>query len=258
MGLRRVVLAVLVACASFGAATAQERPDLERRVQAAVQRLASGDALGAFLELESILTQDDTLWSAYFHRGRAQVQMGDDLGARDSFRRAAELNPGNADLHFLIATAALQLADFDTAWSQAIAAHQAGYDPVTIEAMFKRMEPYAPPPPDLQQRLDAPRVVVVEPDGAGDAMRATALGLRTLLFQEATVALVQDAGRARYRVELAQPQPGKLTLSAIEVGSDRLLGSREVALPDSGPDAATDLAMSAFVTDLARWLAEGP
>lgn len=249
---------VLLACVMFGTAAlpAAAQADLDRRVQAAAQKLASGDVLGAFLDLESILTQDDTLWAAYFYRGRAQVQMGDDLGARDSFVRAAALNPGNADLHFLIATAATQLGDFETGWSQAIAAHQAGADPVAVQGLISQLTQYAPPPPDLQERLDAPKVVVLPAESDDAALEAAALQLRTELFYAARIALVQDAAKARYRVDLSRPQPGRLALVAIETASGRELGKRDTALPQDGPDSSTALALSAFVADLEGWLRE--
>lgn len=258
MRVSRVGRSALVACALLGAMAppAAGQADFDRRIQAAAQKLTAGDALGAFLELETILAQDDTLWAAYFHLGRAQVQMGDDLGARASFLRAAELNPGNADLHFLIATAALQLGDFDTGWAQAIAAHQAGYDPLVIEGLIKQMEPYSPAPPDLQARLDAPKVAVVPDDATDEVLEALAQQLRTELFHAALVAVVQDVAKARHRVELSRPEPGRLLLLAVEVATARELGRREVTLPDSGPDSGTDLALSAFVTALEGWLRE--
>ena len=51
--------------------------------------------------------------------------------------RAATLNPGNAELHYLVATAAWALADFDAAWNQAIAARQAGYPQAPIDELIR-------------------------------------------------------------------------------------------------------------------------
>jgi len=45
---------------------------------------------------------------------------------------------------------------------------------------------------------------------------------------------------------------------AVEVASGRELGRRETTLAVNGPDSTTDLAISAFVTDLERWLGEQP
>ena len=43
-----------------------------------------------------------------------------------SFLRAAELNPGNAELHQRAAMSSFRLSDFDAAWKHALLAHQGG------------------------------------------------------------------------------------------------------------------------------------
>jgi tetratricopeptide (TPR) repeat protein len=182
-----------------GAATAQQ-DDTGERLQRAVQKLDQGDTMGAMLDLESILARDDEYWPAHFYLGRAQAQMGDDLGAKASFMRAAELDPGNAELHYLVATAAWALADFEAAWNQAIAARQAGYPQEPVEQMFKGLGQYSEVPPDLEQRLSAPRFVVVPgEDGAESDLLHR---VRGAIFGARPLGLVQDAAIADYRVEM--------------------------------------------------------
>lgn len=112
----------------------------------AVSKLEQGDAINALIDIEAILARDDRYWPAYYHIGRTQVQLGDDLEAKASFLRAAELNPGDAELHYLIATVGWQLADFGAAWTHGIAAIQAGYDRRGVEQLFKELRHYSDEP----------------------------------------------------------------------------------------------------------------
>lgn len=196
--LRGACVAVLVtACAT---AVGAQEAELGERLEAAVRKLDQGDTVGAMLDLEGILTRDDEYWPAYFYLGRAQAQLGDDLGARTSFMKAAELDPGNAELHYMVATAAWALADFEAAWNQAIAARQAGYPQAPIEEMLKGLDQYSDPPPDLEQRLAAPRFVVVP--GVDGADADLMYRLRSAIFGARGLGLVQDPELADYRVEM--------------------------------------------------------
>jgi tetratricopeptide (TPR) repeat protein len=230
--------------------------ELDRRVRAAVAKLDQGDALGAMLDFESILGRDEEYWPAHYHLGRAQVQLGDDLGARRSFQRAAELNPGNPDLHFLIASAAWQLADFETAWAQGIAAWQAGYDPVSVQGMFDQLAQYAPAPTDLEQRLAAPRVVVEAPEDEGDpGLEAIADDLRAELFRAPVVALVRDPAIARFTVRVERTDDARVRLGFVD-GEANELGSRTLAMSGPEPDATAMLALEAFVASVLGWVGE--
>jgi tetratricopeptide (TPR) repeat protein len=252
----RKVLLVLVIVLSF-AASAAAQSDLDRRLRAAVAKLDQGDALGAFLDLEGILTRDDKYWAAYYHLGRAQVQMGDDLGARQSFQRAAELNPGNPDLHFMIATAAWQLADFEATWSQGIAAWQSGYDTVRVQQLFDQVAQYSGAPGDLQMRLDAPKVIVVAPQADDDpALEELALEMRTELYRAPLIALVREPSIARYEVVVERQQDGRLELALRDIEADAELGSRLLRLSDKGLDADALMSLSSFVEDIQAWIPE--
>ncbi len=212
--MRSRLLICLLAVVVSAAAPAQS--ELDTRLRMAVSKLEQGDAIHALLDLEAILARDDRYWPAYYHLGRTQVQLGDDLGAKGSFLRAAELNPGLPELHYLIATVGWQLADFEVAWTHGIAAIQAGYDQRLVEQVFKELRHYSDEPADLARRLAAPRVVVLEPadnadgaDGGGRdaALAAVARELRTAIFRSLELASVQDAGLAGYRVELEHRDP---------------------------------------------------
>ncbi len=180
--------------------SAQEA-ELSRRLQQAVQKLDQGDAMGAMLDLEAILARDDEYWPAYFYLGRTQAQLGDDLGAKASFMRAAALDPGNAELHYLVATAAWSLADFDAAWNQTIAARQAGYPKAAIDQLLSGLDQYSDPPMDLDRRLAAPRIVVLPADDGADAELLHRV--RSAVFGARMLGLVLDAEFADYRVEMS-------------------------------------------------------
>ena len=201
----RLLIGLLVVVA---VAPAQAQSELDTRLRMAVSKLEQGDAINALIDIEAILARDDRYWPAYYQLGRTQVQLGDDLGAKGSFLRAAELNPSNAELHYLIATVGWQLADFAAAWTHGIAAVQAGYDRRQVEQLFKELRHYSDEPADLTRRLAAPGVVVVElgsdDDGYQDDSELTSVArqLRSAIFRSLELASVQEASRARYRVEI--------------------------------------------------------
>jgi hypothetical protein len=195
------VLLGLAVLAGFGGAElgAQEN-DLGDRLQRAVQKLDQGDTMGAMLDLEGILSRDEDYWPAYFYLGRVQAQLGDDLGAKASFMRAATLDPGNAELHYLVATAAWALADFEAAWTQTIAARQAGYPQAPIDELLQGLDQYSDPPMDMAQRLSAPRVVVIpgEDGAAVDLLHR----VRSAIFGARFLGLVLDPEIADFRLEM--------------------------------------------------------
>lgn len=235
--------------------TAAAQAELDRRLRAAVAKLDQGDALGAMLDLETLLGRDEEYWPAHYHLGRAQVQMGDDLGARRSFQRAAELNPGNPDLHYLIASAAWQLADFETAWAQGIAAWQAGHDTAALQAMFDQLAQYAPAPSDLQERLAAPRVVVVDEAVTGDeAAETVAEDIRAELFRAPRIALVRDAAMAAYRVVVKRAEDGRVHLS-LSGGGGEALAERTISVGPEGPGPDAMLAIESFIETVAARVA---
>ncbi len=204
--MRSRLLIALLAVVTVAPALAQS--ELDTRLRMAVSKLEQGDAINALIDIEAILARDDRYWAAYYHLGRTQVQLGDDLGAKASFLRAAELNPGDAELHYLIATVGWQLADFEAAWTHGIAAIQAGYDQRQVDQLFKELRHYSDEPADLTRRLAAPSVMVVglgaDDDGLQEDGELTSIvrELRSAIFRSPELAAVQRASLARYRVEL--------------------------------------------------------
>lgn len=201
-GLLAGVLLLLVSSAApalgSGAIRQDQDPELALRLRQAERRLEQGDTVGALLDVEAVLARDDEFAGAYLVRGRIQTRMGDDLGARDSFTRAAELDPGNGRLHFLVASLAVQLADFESAARQLSAAAQAEYDPAAVDQLARTVREYLPVQLDLEAVRAAPRVAVV-----GDSQRAPAMSrlvreLRTLLLDAPEVALVPGRERAQW------------------------------------------------------------
>jgi tetratricopeptide (TPR) repeat protein len=242
-----VVLLILTSAlvASAWPALAQQ-DELADRLQRAVQRLDQGDTMGAMLDLEGILARDEDYWPAYFYLGRAQAQLGDDLGAKDSFMRAATLNPGNAELHYLVATAAWALADFDAAWNQAIAARQAGYPQAPIDELLKGLDQYSDPPIDMQQRLAAPRVVVLPGDEGADADLLHRV--RSAVFGSRQLGLVLDPEIADYRLEMVG-ESGNWNARIMGRDSDEVLSQR-AAGDRAATGAIPGMEMESLVRDL--------
>jgi len=225
--------------------SAQE-DELSRRLQQAVGKLDQGDTMGAMLDLEGILARDDEYWPAYFYLGRTQAQLGDDLGAKASFMRAAALDPGNAELHYLVATAAWALADFDAAWNQTIAARQAGYPQAPIDQLLSGLDQYSDPPRDLEKRLAAPRLVVVPSDDGAELELLHRV--RSSIFGARMLGLVLDPELADYRVEMAG-KPGSWTCRVMASGNDEVLLER--AAGDRAPTGSIPgLEMDSLIRDL--------
>ncbi len=242
--------------------------ELEVKLRLAVRKLEEGDALGAFLDLERLLTEDDRYWKAYYERGRAQAVMGDDLGARTSFRRAVALDPGNPELHFLMATISLQLADFETAWSHVVAAIQSGYDRGPADRLMKGLRTYSGEPADLRERLAAPRVVVSTVIGKGDGelqirLDALALEFRSGLLEVPEIALVQDPAIARYALEVAslggdvEPIIGAgFSITLVDLGSLEQVYRGEIDSSGELESAETQLQVMHRIDEIEVWFAE--
>ena len=248
--MRSSLYATLVACGlllmpggtalSTSRSTAGAVQSVDVRLQVAIQKLESGDTIGALLDLESLLSRQDTYWPAYYWRGRVQSEMGDDLGAKESFLRAADLDPGNPELHFLAASVSWQLADFTAAWAHTIAAAQAGYPDDPVRQLMSNLRGYADAPEDLEERLRAPRVAVSN-IATADVSPDLILGLRTRLARSRNIALVQAEGLAAYLVVITpDPEAGEeawrfeIVMSRASDGEQALrapLDAREGGIP---------------------------
>ena len=145
-------------------ATALPQGDLQMSLEIALGKMQQGQSEDALRDLEKILTQNDSFWPAYFHRGRLLGSMGDAQGARDSFIKAVELNPGEPNVHFMAAVSSFQLGDFDTAWEQIILASNAGMPEEQVQQGLAMLRQASEGPPGLAERLSAARVYVDAPD----------------------------------------------------------------------------------------------
>lgn len=241
--------------AVVAAAPALAQSELDARLRMAVSKLEQGDAINALIDIEAILARDDRYWPAYYHLGRTQVQLGDDLGAKASFLRAAELNPGDSELHYLIATVGWQLADFDAAWTHGIAAIQAGYDRRRVEQLFKELRHYSDEPTDLALRLSAPGVLVVE-GGIGDdgnqtdrELTSVARQLRSAIFRSLELAAVKEVGLAQYRIEVERLSVDPMEETPATGESASIFGTALFAMADDVPLAEFVLRLDTPVDD---------
>lgn len=237
-------------------ATAEERAGLELRLRQAGRKLQQGDTVGALFDVEAVLSADDRFWKAYWVRGQIQARMGDDLGAWESLRRAAELDPGNPQLHYLVAGLAFQLADFPAVGSQLLAAAQAGHDPEPLRQLASELQDRAGIAVDLRSALDAPRIAVellfAEPDRG---LEELGLELRTLLLEQEELGLVKEVSVAAWVVHLHRQEgdsgaDGVLATLVDPEGEPAL----EHALPGTG--AESRLQLSEIVGEIVEQIRE--
>ena len=97
---------------------------------------------------------------AHYQRGRALALMGRMEEAKEALLLSTTLQPGFAHGHQLASLAAQQLADYPTAWDQAVRAVLAGVEP----GQFGGLQQASPAPPDVMDRLAAWKVFVVGVD----------------------------------------------------------------------------------------------
>ena len=174
-----------------------------RHVQAGIDLSAQGEVDEALVELGLALRADPYSWDAYYHRGGALILAGELIDAQQALLRAAELSPGRGNVHKLASKVSLELGDHQTAWDQAIRAHQAGAD-MREELLLLRQETTAPS--DLQEHLQAPRLCI-ESFGANDpvdeaALRILHLSLAQGLSEAPEVGLINLEALADYRILL--------------------------------------------------------
>ncbi len=172
-----------------------------RHVQAGIDLSARGEVNAALVELGLALRADPYSWDAYYHRGGALILAGELNDAQRALLRAAELNPGRGDVHKLASGVSLELGDHQTAWDQAIRAHQAGTD-MSEELLLLRQEATAPA--DLEERLQTPRLCI-ESFGANDpvdeaALRILHLTLAQGLSEAPEIGLIDLEALADYRI----------------------------------------------------------
>ncbi|MFQ5744962.1 MAG: tetratricopeptide repeat protein [Acidobacteriota bacterium] len=148
---------LLLVTVGFLAPASADSKKAKKATQKAVKLIKDGKPEDALKQLDKAIEEDAEYWEAYYQRGRALGLLNRMEEARDSLLRAAELNPGHPHTHYLAWLAAFNAGDYETAWQQAILAHQAGTD---MSDKFRQMAQRSAPPDDLEAQLEAPRIYV--------------------------------------------------------------------------------------------------
>ena len=146
---------IVVGDADAAPQSAQER--LDRGMQL-LQEKQPGEALE---ELQKLIDESPNLAPAFFYAGVALGQLERYEEAYDYLVQAAELDPGNGQIHQMACVAAVRGQRLEESWEQAILAAQAGVD---MSGIFSQLENAGPPPADFKDRMAAPRVFVAEID----------------------------------------------------------------------------------------------
>jgi len=236
------------------------------RIEAALELIARGNHEGAMTELARALQADPYSWEAHYQRGRALLRGGNTEAALQSLLAAAELSPGQGDVHELACRVSLQLEDYPTAWEQAIRAHQAEIN-VSEELLLLREE--ATEPADLEERLNAPSIFVdfygsIHPVEEA-AMRSVSLTLAQQLAETPEIGLIDLEALADYRLmvvmkELSSSSPRQFEIG-LEVwesegaGGERIY-QRAVAFSDIEKRESVEAELEPIITELLEWLHE--
>ena len=235
-----------------------------RHVQAGIDLNARGAADEALVELGLALQADPYSWGAYYHRGGALILAGELDGAQEALLSAAKLNPGRGDVHKLAFGVSLELSDYQTAWDQAIRAHQAG---INMSEGLLLLGQEVTAPADLEERLQAPRVYiessrVVDPIDEA-ALRILDLALAQAFSEVTEVGLTETEALADYRLlirlkELSEQSPRKLEVDlglweSETSGGDRI-SRRGVTLSDIEDSRGVRAELASFVEELRAWI----
>jgi hypothetical protein len=189
------------------------------RLAAGTELLGRGEVKGALAEFGLSVDADPYDWESHYQLGRTLAITGDARRAQQALLEAAALNPGQGDVHKLACLVSLELEDDETAWEQAIRAHQAGMN-MTEELRLLRAE--AAEPINLDLRLHAPRIVfrtVLPSDPRERAvLRRMSRTLATVLAEVPEFGLIDLEALAQYELtivprELALTMP--LALEAV-------------------------------------------
>ena len=135
----------------------QDAQELQQQLKRAQEYIDQGEPEYALDLLEDVLGADDTMWTAHYLKGMAHGQQGDEKNALESFLAADERQPGMPDVYFMAGIASFGIGDYETCWEQTILAHQAGRD---MRMEIEQLREVADPPDNLEERINAPRVLV--------------------------------------------------------------------------------------------------
>ncbi|HJO03863.1 MAG TPA: tetratricopeptide repeat protein [Acidobacteriota bacterium] len=161
---RSIASVVITIIAAFAAApgiagtlTQQKFQEQQQRLQRARDHIDQGEPREALDVLEDVIDEDDRLWVAYYLKGMAHGQMGDEDDALEAFLAADERQPGVAEVYLMAGIAAFGVGEYETCWEMTILAHQAGQD---MSKEIEQLSEVIDPPDNLEERLNAPRVIV--------------------------------------------------------------------------------------------------
>ena len=157
LGFVLIVSLSLIAVAEGEAASQSAQERLDRGMQL-LQENQPGEA---FEELQKLIDERPDLAPAFFYAGVALGRLERYDEAYDYLIQAAELDPGNGQVHQMACIAAIRGQRIEESWEQAILAAQGGVD---MSSIFSQLENVAPPPEDFEARMAAPRVFVAEID----------------------------------------------------------------------------------------------
>ena len=151
------VLLLALAVVIHAPVTAVGQETVPEILQKGIDELEKGDAEKGLREIKKAIDAAPDYPAAHYYAGMASAQMQKFEDAYDYFLVAADLSPGYGEAHMMACRVAYDQGKYGDSWEQAILASQAGID---MSQAFAGLEAKEAPPSDLQQRLQAPRVVI--------------------------------------------------------------------------------------------------
>jgi len=198
-------------------ATAEHRPVVYRpafdairarsELDEGIRQLQSRQLEAALASFARSIDAHPYLAAPHAYRARVQLSTEGVERALASALRAVELEPANGQHHMLVSELASIAERDELAWEHAIRGAQSGG---AVAEALENLAASAPPPADLAERLEAPRIVVLAaPPSQPDLIVRAALpkairSIQWALSQSAQVALVADLGISQYVVWVAE------------------------------------------------------
>ena len=145
-------------------ATALPQGDLQMSLEIALGKMQQGQSEDALRDLEKILTQNDSFWPAYFHRGRLLGSMGDAQGRATPSSRQSSSTRGSRTSISWPRSRLSSSATSTRAWEQIILASNASMPEEQVQQGLAMLRQASEGPPGLAERLSAARVYVDAPD----------------------------------------------------------------------------------------------
>jgi len=194
LGFVLIVSLSLIAVAEGEAASQSAQERLDR----GMQLLQENQPSEAWEELQKLTDERPDLAPAFFYAGVALGRLERYNEAYDYLVRAADLDPGNGQIHQMACVAAVRGQRLEESWEQAILAAQGGVD---MSGIFAQLENAGPPPDDFETRMAAPQVFVAEIDLSALVTADLRPGEEEQSASEVTRSLV-DIAEARHQFSL--------------------------------------------------------